>query len=81
MIAAHGVSYDDLAGMTGCAVGTVKSRVSRARHQPGAMLDGAGGRSADARERRLARQNGGARVSASTGHPARLPASHAPLPE
>jgi RNA polymerase sigma-70 factor (ECF subfamily) len=31
LIGAGGLSYEEVAGMTGCAVGTVKSRVSRAR--------------------------------------------------
>jgi RNA polymerase sigma-70 factor (ECF subfamily) len=31
LIGAGGCSYDEVAAMTGCAIGTVKSRVSRAR--------------------------------------------------
>lgn len=33
MVAVHGVSYEELAASTGCAVGTSKSRVFRARRQ------------------------------------------------
>jgi len=33
MVVAHGMSYDALADATGCAVGTAKSRVFRARRQ------------------------------------------------
>jgi RNA polymerase sigma-70 factor (ECF subfamily) len=33
MVVVHGMSYDELAEMTGCAVGTAKSRVFRARRQ------------------------------------------------
>lgn len=33
MVVVHGMSYEDLAAQTGCAVGTAKSRVFRARRQ------------------------------------------------
>lgn len=33
MVVVHGMSYDELAEITGCAVGTAKSRVFRARRQ------------------------------------------------
>ncbi len=32
MVAASGLSYEDAAALSGCAVGTMKSRVNRARH-------------------------------------------------
>ena len=33
MVVVHGMSYEDLAAATGCAIGTAKSRVFRARRQ------------------------------------------------
>jgi len=38
LIAAAGLSYDDVAGIMGCAVGTVKSRVNRARARLAQLL-------------------------------------------
>jgi RNA polymerase sigma-70 factor (ECF subfamily) len=38
MVVIHGMSYEALAGATGCAVGTAKSRVFRARRQLEAWL-------------------------------------------
>jgi RNA polymerase sigma-70 factor (ECF subfamily) len=38
MVVVHGMSYEDLAHATGCAVGTAKSRVFRARRQLEAWL-------------------------------------------
>lgn len=40
MVVVHGVSYETLAETTGCAVGTAKSRVFRARRQLEAWLMG-----------------------------------------
>ena len=40
LVGANGYSYEEAAKMTGCAVGTVKSRVSRARFELQSMLDG-----------------------------------------
>lgn len=40
MVVLHGMSYEDLAASTGCAVGTAKSRVFRARRQLEAWLMG-----------------------------------------
>jgi RNA polymerase sigma-70 factor (ECF subfamily) len=40
MVVVHGMSYEDLAEATGCAVGTAKSRVFRARRQLEAWLIG-----------------------------------------
>jgi len=40
MVVVHGMSYETLAGATGCAVGTAKSRVFRARRQLEAWLLG-----------------------------------------
>ena len=50
LIGASGFSYDEAAAICGCAVGTIKSRVSRARHAlMGAMgLSGRGDFGADA---------------------------------
>jgi RNA polymerase sigma-70 factor, ECF subfamily len=39
LISVQGLSYEDVAQMSGCAVGTVKSRVSRARAALAALLD------------------------------------------
>jgi len=43
MVVVHGMSYEALAEATGCAVGTVKSRVFRARRQLEAWLLGGTG--------------------------------------
>jgi len=43
MVVVHGMSYEALAEATGCAVGTAKSRVFRARRQLEAWLMGATG--------------------------------------
>lgn len=40
MVVVHGMSYEDLAAATGCAVGTAKSRVFRARRQLEAWMLG-----------------------------------------
>ena len=40
MVVIHGMSYEDLAEATGCAVGTAKSRVFRARRQLESWLMG-----------------------------------------
>jgi RNA polymerase sigma-70 factor (ECF subfamily) len=40
LVAAGGLSYEDAAAVFGCEVGTVKSRVSRARRRLMAILDG-----------------------------------------
>jgi RNA polymerase sigma-70 factor (ECF subfamily) len=40
MVVVHGMSYEALAESTGCAVGTAKSRVFRARRQLEAWLLG-----------------------------------------
>jgi len=39
LVGASGLSYDEAAGVIGCAVGTVKSRVSRARERLVKLLD------------------------------------------
>lgn len=39
LIGANGLSYEEAAQTVGCMVGTMKSRVSRARHQLHIMLD------------------------------------------
>lgn len=39
LIGAEGFSYEDAALMCGCAVGTIKSRVNRARTKLAEMLD------------------------------------------
>ena len=42
LIGAAGLSYDEAAQISGCAIGTIKSRVNRARRKLGAMLGVAG---------------------------------------
>ena len=37
-VGASGFSYEDAAGICGCAVGTIKSRVNRARSKLSALL-------------------------------------------
>ena len=41
LVAVGGLSYEEAARITGCAVGTIKSRVSRARQTLAAILEGA----------------------------------------
>jgi RNA polymerase sigma-70 factor (ECF subfamily) len=40
LVSASGLSYEEAAGICGCAVGTIKSRVARAREMLVKMLDG-----------------------------------------
>jgi len=40
LVSASGLSYEEAAGICGCAVGTIKSRVARARQMLVEMLDG-----------------------------------------
>ncbi len=55
LVGANGMSYEEAAKITGCAVGTMKSRVSRARLQlqrlldPRGLNDERGGRAASAK--------------------------------
>jgi RNA polymerase sigma-70 factor (ECF subfamily) len=42
LVGAGGVAYDEAAQICGCAVGTIKSRVARARRAIMAALDGSG---------------------------------------
>ena len=42
MVVLQGMSYEEVAGTTGCAVGTAKSRVFRARRQLQSWLMGEG---------------------------------------
>lgn len=51
LVAVHGLSYENAAQVCGCAVGTVKSRVGRARNALQDMLMGQTGRSAARRDR------------------------------
>jgi RNA polymerase sigma-70 factor (ECF subfamily) len=46
LVGASGLSYEEAAQICGCAVGTVKSRVHRAREQLGLLLSGNAARSA-----------------------------------
>ncbi|HEY1072368.1 sigma-70 family RNA polymerase sigma factor [Brevundimonas sp.] len=39
MVGAAGLSYQEAADISGCAVGTIKSRVNRARHRLALLLD------------------------------------------
>ena len=47
LVGAHGVSHEEAAKITNCAVGTIKSRVSRARRQLQQILEGNGARRAE----------------------------------
>ena len=69
MVVLHGMGYEEIAEATGCAIGTAKSRVFRARNALHAMLVGEKGqRQADRSSH--ARQNTRRRVVDSTGQPA-----------
>ena len=39
LVGAAGLSYEEAAEIAGCAVGTIKSRVNRARNRLAAILD------------------------------------------
>lgn len=45
LVGLHGISYQRAAAIAGCAVGTMKSRVSRARQQLQALIEGTEARS------------------------------------
>jgi RNA polymerase sigma-70 factor (ECF subfamily) len=49
LVSASGLSYEEAAAICGCAVGTIKSRVARAREMLVEMLDGRAPRAAHAR--------------------------------
>jgi DNA-directed RNA polymerase specialized sigma24 family protein len=51
LVAVHGLPYEEIAGITGCAVGTVKSRINRARATLEAMLLGGDVPEGDCRQR------------------------------
>lgn len=57
LVGAGGLSYEEAAVVCGCAIGTVKSRVARARQALGRMLDGPDGDKLPPRE---AQHEGGA---------------------
>ena len=39
LVGAAGLSYEEAAGIAGCALGTIKSRVNRARNRLAEVLD------------------------------------------
>jgi RNA polymerase sigma-70 factor (ECF subfamily) len=43
LVSVQGLSYEEVAQMSGCAVGTVKSRMNRAREALAALVDGPAG--------------------------------------
>lgn len=51
ILTASEFSYDEAASICGCAVGTIKSRVSRARKQLQVLVEGSAGKLPDRRER------------------------------
>jgi RNA polymerase sigma-70 factor (ECF subfamily) len=51
ILTASEFSYDEAAQICGCAVGTIKSRVSRARKQLQVLVEGSAGQLPDRRER------------------------------
>lgn len=65
----HGMNYEEIAEVCGCQVGTVKSRVSRARGQLREALDD--GPERDAGERNAARDRAGLPTSRPTPEPPR----------
>lgn len=74
MVVVHGMSYDALAEATGCAVGTAKSRVFRARRQLEAWLIGETAEEATAKP--AARIGGSARAAVREApEAARVPSS------
>jgi len=50
LVGASGFSYEDAASICGCAVGTIKSRVSRARKQLQVLVEGSAGQLPDRKE-------------------------------
>ena len=48
LVGANGLSYEDAAGVCGCQVGTIKSRVSRARRDLRARMEAAKREAAEA---------------------------------
>ena len=48
LVGAEGFSYEDAAAISGCAVGTVKSRVNRARSRLNELMTATAGRAAEA---------------------------------
>lgn len=67
MVVLQGMSYEDVASATGCAVGTAKSRVFRARRQLQAWLMGEDRAAARAPEQRLSVEHRGGLGEAATG--------------
>ncbi len=65
MVVVHGMSYETLANTTGCAVGTAKSRVFRARRQLEAWLLGEGAEAGEVGNARAARALGALRERSS----------------
>jgi hypothetical protein len=65
LVVVHGLSYEEAAGVCRCAVGTIKSRVARARAELHEMVLGGDGEdgnstssSGKARRRRVGREGG-----------------------
>lgn len=67
MVVIHGMSYEALAESTGCAVGTAKSRVFRARRQLESWLLGEGGESLSGDKNRAEPRRAGSRAAAWKG--------------
>src|SRR5580693_7292894 len=69
LVSASGLSYEEAAAICGCAVGTIKSRVARAREMLVEMLDGTASRPSQQRQQRQPRRSASrARALPSTRH-------------
>jgi DNA-directed RNA polymerase specialized sigma24 family protein len=73
LVVVHGLSYDEAAAVCGCAVGTIKSRVARARAELHEMVlggdgeDGSGVTGRKARRRRIRRRGNGSEGNSACG--------------
>lgn len=64
LVAAGGMSYEEAAEVTGCALGTVKSRIARGRIALARMIDGEGEAAEPAGPSKSSKSTGAARLRA-----------------